>query len=72
MPDERDHPPLDELADDEDELDGCEIDFSEYAVDELGQLEVVLLGDTPPGTPEAEAKLRLYRELREASDESPT
>lgn len=64
----RDHPPLDALADDQDELDGCEIDFSEHAVDELGQLEATLLGDTKPGTPEAEEKLRFYRELREASD----
>jgi hypothetical protein len=60
-------PPLDQLADDDDELDACDIDFAELAVDELGELEAVLLGDTLPGTPEAEAKLAFYRAYAEAS-----
>lgn len=62
-----DHPPLDQLADSHDELDGCALVFDDPVVgDEL--LEVILLGDTPSGTPEAQVKLAFYRALKEATD----
>jgi hypothetical protein len=65
-----DAPPLDQLADDEDELDACDVDFAAEAVDELGELEAVLLGDTEPGTPEAAEKLAYYVALRDTEDRS--
>lgn len=64
MPDDRDDaPPLDQLADDDDELDACDLDFAAEAVDDLEVLQVVLLGDTEPGTPEADEKIAFYEAL---------
>lgn len=52
-------PALDQLADDKDELDGCDIDFAEDAVDDE-TLPYVVLGDSPE-------KVEEYKKLFEGA-----
>lgn len=61
------YPALDQLADDDDELDGCEIDYAEHAADDLEVLEAILIGDSEPGSPEAVAKLAYFEALAAAN-----
>lgn len=64
-----DNPPLGELADAQDDLDGCDIEFGDPVTDELELLQVILLGDTPPGTAEAEVKLAFYKAMADAAQD---
>lgn len=68
MPD--DTPALDELADDEDELDGCDIDLAADPTPDEELLEVVF-GDDPVKWEEYRAWFAAVREAEEAERDAP-